>query len=107
MIPSTDNVYLIFKGNGQCLYVGKSKDIHKRIREHLEKNNKNSKGIYSTSSKIENVYSYLGPGCNKRKILKIATIEVDPSSMYGAVEGYLIQHYWSLTPKEAIWNIKE
>jgi|GEM_PF-6071876 len=98
--------YLIFDDSGICLYVGKSKSIKTRLTAHLI-NNPMVDGKYKTSSKIEELYEYLGEGCSKKSVIKLILISVEPANMYGALEGQLIYKYNNMLPKQAIWNLRE
>lgn len=103
---SKSYVYIFFDDNNVCLYVGKSKNIKARLTAHLVRNAiKNGK--YSTSSKIEEVYDYLGEMCTKKNTMKLILISVEPKNMYGALEGQLIYKYNDMDPKQASWNIRE
>jgi hypothetical protein len=93
-------VYLLFdETNKKCLYVGKSNDLKKRLKQHMES------PVKSTSSKYSEVVKYVASG---KSIIYFDFIKVNPPELYGAVEGQIISiieetQYNDITRKN-FWN---
>lgn len=91
-------VYVIFKENDENpVYVGKTADIKKRLKEHMKKK------AASTYSKLYNVYKSLN--VEKETRFNIAVLEIKPEKFYSAVEGLLITHYG--TTDNGGWNERD
>lgn len=95
------NVYFLLDSNNDLLYVGKSLNIKKRLKEHLIECNQ------STSSKIVNVHNHLDEckKTNKDLVIRYMTMEVEPASLYGTIEGIIISECNQSGKK--IWNIRK
>lgn len=50
--PSVTGVYYIHKGNGEIIYIGKSKNIKKRLTQHFTNSNQKSKKIQEQVSTV-------------------------------------------------------
>jgi hypothetical protein len=95
-------VYFVFDATGSmCLYVGKSNDLKKRLREHLVKPSK------STNSKYEVLHKFILDGATT---LYFDYIKIDPSELYGAAEGQFISYFEDIHTTNGtlkkFWNIR-
>ena len=97
------NVYILLNEDKDILYVGKSKSIKKRIKEHLVKCSS------STSSQIQNVYDFLKEknlsGKDNIKIY-IFVLNVEPNEYYGTIEGLIINDLIKKS-NNTCWNVRQ
>jgi hypothetical protein len=105
---TNDNVYFIIDiANKLILYVGKSKKINTRIREHLISSNE------GTHTKTNDLCDFLEKQFNSNSTMEIgySSIRIKPINYYGAGEGYLITRlrdkYLKTNPEFEMWNVRE
>ncbi len=95
-------VYFIFDStSSMCLYVGKSNDLKKRLKDHLVKPST------STNSKYEDLKNYVLSGST---IVYFDYIKIDPVELYGAAEGQFISYFEEIHSTNGtlkkFWNIR-
>ena len=105
---TNDNVYFLLDSrDNKVLYVGKSKTINTRIRQHLI----SSSG--TTHTKTNNLCDYLEELFNQKLPMAIgyASVRIKPINYYGAAEGYFITRlkdkYITSYPGFEMWNVRE